>query len=97
MVLELSHILRVPKAKINRFLNESGHDSKFSERIKVLKDQFELLSSWYHFAILELVQLKTFEPDGKWISTKLGISVTEANIAVDRLIRYEFVKVESEV
>lgn len=50
-------------------------------------DSFRVISEWYHFAILELMNLKSFCPDATWIATKLGISKNEANIALERLLR----------
>jgi uncharacterized protein (TIGR02147 family) len=35
------------------------------------QDQYECLTQWYYFAIRELVDLKDFSEDGKWISKKL--------------------------
>src|SRR5205823_5776293 len=50
-------------------------------------DAFQVIADWYHFAIFELVTVKDFSPQPKWIAKKLGISVSEANIAVERLFR----------
>ena len=50
-------------------------------------DSFQVIADWYHFAILELIAIKGFEPKAKWIARKLGISVSEANAAVERLQR----------
>ncbi len=50
-------------------------------------DMFQIISDWYHYAILELVKLKHFKADFKWISKVLNISVTEAKIATERLER----------
>ena len=41
----------------------------------------------YHYAILELVRLKEFRPDSRWIARMLGITTDEVNIALNRLIR----------
>jgi uncharacterized protein (TIGR02147 family) len=92
MVLELSKILKVPKGDMMRFLSNDQAAAGFN-RAQMLRDQFELLSDWYHFAILELTHLKHFKPDAKWIATTLGISVLEANMAIDRLVRNGFIKI----
>lgn len=52
-------------------------------------DVVSAISDWYHYAILELVQLKTFRNDPAWISKKLGIGKIEAQNAVARLLRLE--------
>ncbi len=48
-------------------------------------EQFEVISDWYHFAILELTSLTHFKPSVKWVASVLGISYVEANEAVKRL------------
>lgn len=50
-------------------------------------DQFALISDWYHFAILELTELKNFSSTPASIASKLGISKQEAKEATERLIR----------
>ncbi len=45
-----------------------------------------LISDWYHYAILELVRLQEFRPDTRWIARVLGISPDEVNVALQRLI-----------
>lgn len=48
-------------------------------------DLFRVISDWYHYAILELTFVQGFQSEPKWIATQLGISETEAMLAVKRL------------
>lgn len=50
-------------------------------------DTFQLLSVWYHYAILELIQVQGFKRDSRWIAHTLGIGVEQVNIALQRLLR----------
>ncbi len=50
-------------------------------------DQYALISDWYHYAILELIKVKDFKSDNSWIAKALDISKSEANIAIERLLR----------
>jgi transcriptional regulator with XRE-family HTH domain len=50
-------------------------------------DEFAVSADWYHDAILELVAVAGFQPSGPWIARALGITVSEANFAVERLFR----------
>ncbi len=52
---------------------------------------FKVLSEWYYYSILSLLELKNSSADPKWISQKLGISVFEAKEAVDRLKKLNFI------
>lgn len=61
-------------------------------RVQIEHDQFEMISEWYHFAILSLVRLKDFRSDNAWIAKRLGISQAVAKSAVERLIRLELLR-----
>jgi uncharacterized protein (TIGR02147 family) len=50
-------------------------------------DTFQLLSAWQHYAILELLRLRGFKADSRWIASTLGIAVEDVNIALQRLLR----------
>jgi uncharacterized protein (TIGR02147 family) len=52
-------------------------------------DCFNAMKEWYHYGITQLLYLKSFKNDPKWISKMLSISELEAKLAVDRLIRLE--------
>jgi len=47
----------------------------------------EVLRDWYHFAILELIQVESFRPDVHWIAQVLGLTTDEVNEALSRLLR----------
>ena len=50
-------------------------------------DVFQLVSGWHHYAILELIHLRGFRTDSRWIARTLGIAVEDVNIALQRLLR----------
>jgi len=49
-------------------------------------DTFQLLSVWYHYAILELIEVQGFKTDSRWIANTLGIAVEDVNVALQRLL-----------
>ena len=55
-------------------------------------DTFQLLSAWYHYAILELIQIQGFKSDSRWIASTLGIAVEQVSIALQRLLRLELLE-----
>lgn len=59
---------------------------------QVTEDIFQLISDWYHYAILELVTVEGFRSEPKWISNMLGIKVPEVNDALERLFRLGMLK-----
>jgi uncharacterized protein (TIGR02147 family) len=60
--------------------------------LELSSDHFQILSQWHHFAILSLTETKGFIADPVWISERLGIKVTEAELALERLQRLELVE-----
>jgi uncharacterized protein (TIGR02147 family) len=59
---------------------------------QVSLDTFALISDWYHYAILSLLELpgSRFEP--KWIAARLGISEVQAKLAMECLSRLGLVE-----
>lgn len=68
---------------------ESVSDEKYQ---LIAMDSFRLLADWFHYAIMELTSIKDFKYDFTWIANQLGISVTEARQATERLIRLEILE-----
>ena len=83
--------LSVPADDITRYCDaaerwRSSAGRVDSARVRELAaDSYAVISEWYHFAILELVQLEQFRPDSRWIANVLDLSVDEVNVAVTRL------------
>ena len=55
-----------------------------------------MIADWYHYAILELVTLDSFQPSPKWIAKKLGISLHQASAAIERLQRLEYLETDEQ-
>jgi uncharacterized protein (TIGR02147 family) len=55
-------------------------------------DAFSVIADWYHYAILELTFTENFDSSPNWIAKKLGITPTEAKVALDRLERLELIE-----
>jgi len=55
-------------------------------------DTYAIISDWYHYAILELMKVKGFKTSSSWIAKALGISKSETNVAVERLIRVGLIR-----
>ena len=60
--------------------------------VAIADDSFDLISEWYHNAILSLIETASFQSDPHWIAAKLGISIIEARDAIARLIRVGLVE-----
>lgn len=62
------------------------------DRHLITNEEFSIISNWYHYATLELTKVICFESNIAFISKHLGISLTEAKMAVERLIKYNYLK-----
>ena len=62
------------------------------EYFKLTTDQFHLISDWWHYAILNLMNTKGFKPINSWISDRLGLSLAATDEAWERLIRLNLIK-----
>jgi transcriptional regulator with XRE-family HTH domain len=50
-------------------------------------DQFAFISEWQHYAILSLLEIPDTEFTPHFISQRLGISLTQANVSMQRLVQ----------
>jgi uncharacterized protein (TIGR02147 family) len=53
----------------------------------ISQDSFSFISEWYHYAILELINVENFQPQPGWIARSLGITALEAQAAIERMLR----------
>lgn len=106
----LSQILRgartLSKSKKMEILSQLELNSQTIERIvgqpeketnsftTISPDLFEVISDWYHYAILELIHLQDFRSDPRWIAKRLGMNLAEVKIAVERLERVGFLTID---
>ncbi len=55
-------------------------------------DSFKVISDWYHYAILELLEVEDFQPNPAWIGARLGVSRHSCKMAIERLLRLGLMK-----
>ena len=54
---------------------------------QLTSDSFFVISDWYHYSLLSLLETKGFRSNVKWIAARLGISQPEATAAIERMTR----------
>ncbi|WII71221.1 TIGR02147 family protein [Bdellovibrio sp. 22V] len=95
MKLRLGSALGLSVEQIRRLpVSEQEESFNSHEPQKQSLDEFALISDWYHYAILELTHVFDFKPESGWISRRLGITKSEANIAIERLFRMNLLRKE---
>lgn len=63
---------------------------------QIALDTYAVISDWYHYAILELIRVRDFQPSTAWIGKSLGITRSEAYIAVERLQRVGLLEIKKD-
>lgn len=83
----------------SREIRRSGASTKelLEERVieSLPADVHKVIADWYHGAIMEMTFVENFNKDPRWISKSLGISHTEAKLAIERLLNLKMLKVVS--
>ena len=62
---------------------------------KIRRDEFLLISEWYHLSLLELLNLKNARFSSLWIAKRLGICPSEAKSAMERLKKLGWIQKEN--
>ncbi len=65
-------------------------DSFFSVNV----DGFKLISDWYHFGILTVMELDEFDGSSVFLAKKLGINIETVKDALTRLLKLDFISFE---
>lgn len=92
MVKKLGQAIGLGPSKIQDLLFKPEVDEKYEN---LSADNFAIISDWYHYAILELLEVKNFRHDKRWIAKVLNLSVNEVSIAIERLIRVGMLEIKN--
>jgi transcriptional regulator with XRE-family HTH domain len=90
--------LGLPHETIGRYVDHAGRDPDGAAppALDALAGEtVDLVAEWYHFAILELTRIESFQADSRWIARVLDISVDEVNVALQRLIRLDLLEMSA--
>jgi uncharacterized protein (TIGR02147 family) len=92
-------LIRLEKVKDDTRLSvllmeKLNRQSPYSKFVKVNNSQLRVISKWYYYAIREMVHLKEFREDSKWIAEKLLFEVSPRDVkkAIDEMIELELLK-----
>ena len=78
-----------PKEEIDFFQNDlpSNLRPKSDEHVKLTTDQFHLISDWWHYGLLNLLNTRGFKATPVWMAKRLGLPKQVVSDAWDRLLR----------
>lgn len=87
---KFSTLLGLTPYQVAEFREKDNAEEKFNG---LTLDHFHLIAEWHHFAILELLSIRGFRPSKQKIAQALGLSITEAASAVERLLRLGYLEI----
>ncbi len=96
-LLKIKEKLSLSPAETELLLSKTKRHNQIDidwEIIYLKDEEFKIISDWYHYAILELSYIKNHKADPVWIAKFLSISELEAQIALERLVNLNFIKIE---
>jgi transcriptional regulator with XRE-family HTH domain len=91
----LGALLGIAPHAIKAYVEHAARGDPVNGVWYLTSETMSLVAEWYHFAILELTRLDSFQPDSRWIARVLGLSVDEVNVALQRLIRLDLLEMET--
>lgn len=101
IIQKVSKKLNVPPKAAQQFqmdlLNEKIQGGFVLKNFEIIEpERFALIKEWYHYAILNLLRTKGFKPQFSWIAKRLGITLGQAQSAVERLKTAELLNTEND-
>lgn len=81
--------------EIDHYIALGAGDASRPEIRALADDAAQVLGQWHAFAILELIRLREFRPDVRWMARVLGVPSDDIAIALQHLLRLGFLKMES--
>ncbi len=66
--------------------------TEIDDRQLLDEDTFRLIADWHYLAILNLAKIKQNQCNPAWIAKRINISVEEAAVALERLLRMGLIK-----
>ncbi|QDK45907.1 hypothetical protein DOM22_12480 [Bdellovibrio sp. ZAP7] len=79
-----------------KFKNSTHKSDSETDYELMAEDVFSIISDWYHFALLELINIDGFDSRPSWCARSLGISTFEAQSAIERMVRVGLLRYEED-
>lgn len=70
----------------------STRSRKFAAQKVLMEKEMSMLSSWEHYAILNMIRMKTFQSEPEWIAERLALPVERVQKSLELLMELGFIK-----
>ena len=78
--------------KLLKAMGEDENETNRSPHQMLATEQYRLISEWFHFVILSLLETRGAQSEASWIARRLGLPIRDVENAVHRLIEMGFLK-----
>lgn len=86
--LSLEELNLIPqRAHGNRHKTFEKSEQVSPQPQQIAVDTFNVISEPHHYALMELVRTHDFKNNHRWMAQRLGITTSEVNFAIQRLVR----------
>lgn len=89
---QLADFLELNPDHKSQVLSHFTNFAEPSEYQDLSLDAFEVISDWYHYAMLSALELPDAKWDARWFAKQFGIQALEAKLAMERLQRLGLVE-----
>lgn len=96
-LLKISSRLNLSSNELGLFIDTDEASNTEAQFTALAVDQFQYISDWYHYAILEAATLKNFKATPDWISNHLNLPLEVADAALKRLQRLNLIKISKDL
>ena len=90
--IEVEHFIELVLQEEQSSVPGEKYSSSQLKKTELSLELFSLISDWYAFAILNLIECDNFRSNERWIAKRLGISKFEVEVALNRLERLELIQ-----
>lgn len=70
-------------------------ETKKLDFVEIDLDTFNIISDWYHYALIDLIETQTFKNDSEWMAKRLGINKFQVDQALERLKKCKLIEVKN--
>nr|WP_295905876.1 DUF4423 domain-containing protein [uncultured Bdellovibrio sp.] len=84
---KLSGPLNLTRTQIEYYKGLAGYGVGDGAFKALSETEFDVISDWFHYAILEMTHLDYFVSDPAWIAQRLKVSVQDVAEAIQKLLR----------
>lgn len=91
---KLSVPLNLTRTQIEYYKGLAGYGVGDGAFKALSETEFDVISEWFHFAILEMTHLDSFQSNPEWIAEKLQVPVAKVAEAIQKLMRMGLLSVD---